>query len=262
MEEATATRATSAGALKVSIHRTMSALRNGLQQWVMAMETERLIQTLVGAATPVRPLPPVWIRCALWLTIAVPYVTLVVYVMSPRPDLIVKLTEARYVFDQLAALVTCVAAAIAAFATTIPGYSRKMLLLPVLPLTAWLGSLGQGSVSAWLLSGPDGMKLQPDWFCFPAIVLVGAIPAIAMVIMLRRGVPLVPATTGALGGLAAAGLGDFGLRFFYPQDASLMVLVWQFGTVFVVATLSACTGRYILNWPARMAIAPRPMATD
>jgi len=91
-------------------------------------------------------------------------------------------------------------------------------------------------------------------------VLVGAIPAITMVVMLRRGAPLMPSTTAALGGLAAAGLGNFGLRLFHTQDASLMVLVWQVGSVFVLAALAAGVGRYILNWASIIGNARRRVA--
>lgn len=212
------------------------------------MQTDRLIQVLADTAGPVRPLPRPWVRSAAWLAIAIPYIALVVYVMSPRADLAVKVTEARYLIEQFASLATGVAAAVAAFAATVPGYSRRILMLPLLPLAVWLGVLGQGCASAWIASGAQGLSLKPDWFCFPAIILVGAIPAVAMVAMLRRGAPLMPCTTVALGGLAAAGLGDFGLRFFHPQDASVMVLVWQVGSVFILATLAGLMGRYILNW--------------
>jgi hypothetical protein len=220
-----------------------------------AMQTERLIQTLVDTAKPVQPLPRPWIRSVWWLAIAIPYMALVVYVMSPRTDLMAKVTEARFLFEQFAALATGIASAFAAFASTIPGYSRKVLLFPVPPLAAWLGALGQGCISTWIQLGSSGLTLQPDWFCFPAIVLVGAIPAVAMVVMLRRGAPLMPCTTVALGGLAAAGLGNFGLRLFHPQDASLMVLVWQVGSVFILAAISACLGRYVLNWRSLTEIA-------
>lgn len=221
------------------------------------MKTERLIQTLVDRATPVRPLPRSGVRSTLWLTIAIPYMALVVAVISPRVDLMSKLTEVRYLFEQFVALSTGIAASVAAFASTIPGYSRKALLLPLLPLAAWLGTLGQGCISTWLQVGASGLALRPDWYCFPAIVLVGAIPAVAIVIMLRRGAPLMPSTTVGLGGLAAAGLGNFGLRFFHPQDASLMVLVWQFGSVFILAAFAAGVGRYVLSWRSLVESAPR-----
>lgn len=226
------------------------------------MDTEKLIQTLAETAQPVRPLPRPWIRTALWLAIALSYMALVVHVVSPRADLIGKLTEARYLIEQFAALATGIAAAVAAFATTIPGYSRKVLLLPVPPLAVWLGILGQGCVNTWLQFGPNGLSLEPDWYCLPAIILVGAIPAAVMVAMLRRGAPLMPCTTVALGGLAAAGLGNFGLRFFHPQDASLMVLVWQVGSVFVLTCFAGLAGRLLLSWSSIIGtlVADRPRA--
>jgi hypothetical protein len=221
------------------------------------VDTEHLIEALANTATPVRPLPRPWVRGAIWLAIAVPYIALVVYVMSPRADLAAKITDTRYLIEQFAALATGIAAAVAAFSTTVPGYSRKALLLPVLPLAVWLGTLGQGCVNAWLQFGANGLLLLPDWFCLPAIAVVGALPAMAIAAMLRRGAPLMPCTTVALGGLAAAGLGNFGLRLFHPQDASLMVLVWQFGSVFILSALSASAGRLVLNWRSLVGAPPR-----
>jgi hypothetical protein len=212
------------------------------------VDTEKLIEQLAEVVVPVRPLPRPWVRTAAWLLVAIPYVALVVFVVSPRADLISKASEWRYEIEQLAALATGITAATAAFATVIPGYDRKLFVLPALPLAIWLGSLGEGCVQDWIHFGPDGLSLRPDWFCFPAIVLVGAVPAIAMAVMLRRGAPLSPHATTALGGLAAAGLGNFGLRLFHSQDASLMVLVWQVGSVFVLTAMAAWAGQYLLNW--------------
>jgi hypothetical protein len=223
----------------------------------MTMDTERLIARLAEVAEPVRPLPPPWIRTAAWLLVAIPYVALVVFVVSPRADLISKASEWRYLVEQVAALATGMTAAAAAFATVVPGYDRKLLFLPVLPAAVWLGSLGQGCVQTWIRFGTEGLSLRPDWFCFPAIVLVGAVPAIAMAVMLRRGAPLAPHITTALGGLAAAGLGDFGLRLFHPQDASVMVLVWQVGTVFILTAIAAWAGHYLLNWRSIIGTARR-----
>ncbi len=216
----------------------------------MTEETNALIQRLAESSVPVRRLPAPWMRTILWLGIAVPYIALVVFVVSPRSDLTAKMSDPQFVIEQIAALATGIAAAVSAFATIVPGFSRKLLLLPAFTLAVWLGILGQGCVQDWIRLGPDGLSLRPDWFCFPAIVLVGAVPAVAIAVMVRRGAPLTPHLTTALGGLAAAGLGNFGLRFFHPQDASLMVLVWQFGTVFILSALAGWAGRYVLNWRA------------
>jgi len=97
------------------------------------------------------------------------------------------------------------------------------------------------ALAVWLQPGEFEIAMirnfASDWFCLPAIVLVGTVPAIAMAVMLRRGAPLTPKITAALGGLAAAGLGNFGLRLFHPQDSSLMVLVWQMGSVLLLTLL-------------------------
>jgi hypothetical protein len=69
-----------------------------------------------------------------------------------------------------------------------------------------------------------------------------------MTVMLRRGAPLTPHLTAALGGLAAAGLANFGLRLFHTQDASLMVLVWQVGSVVILTAACAFAGRRLMNW--------------
>jgi hypothetical protein len=213
-----------------------------------AMETEKLAQRLVDGLQPVRPLARPWVRTAGWLALAVPYVALAVFVVSPRDDLLAMVWDLRFLVEQGAALGTGIVAAVAAFGSTIPGYDRKLLFLPLLPLAVWLGSLGQGCIQARIQFGPGGLALRPDWFCFPAIVLVGAIPATAMAVMLRHGAPLTPRLTTALGGLAAAGLGNFGLRLFHAQDASLMVLVWQVGSVFILTAMAAWAGRYLLDW--------------
>ena len=222
----------------------------------MTEQTNGLIQRLAESSIPVRRLRAPWTRTIFWLAIAVPYLALVVFVVSPRGDLIAKMSDPQFVIEQIAALATGIAAAVAAFATIVPGFSRKVLLLPAVTLAVWLGSLGQGCVQDWIRLGPNGLSLRPDWFCFPSIVLVGAVPAIAMAVMVRRGAPLTPHLTAALGGLAAAGLGNFGLRFFHPQDASLMVLVWQFGSVFILSAFASWAGRYLLNW--RPLIGGRP----
>ena len=212
------------------------------------METEKFVQQLAAAAEPVARLSPPSVRLVTWLALGVPYAALVVLMMSPRPDLAAKFADPMYVIEQLAALATGIVAGFAAFASTVPGFDRRILLLPSIPLGVWVGTLGLGCVQSWVQLGPAGLSIEPDWLCFPAIVLVGLLPAVAIALMLRRGAPLMPRLTAALGGLAAAGIGNFGLRLFHPQDASIMVLVWQMGTVFALTALAGWAGRRLLNW--------------
>jgi len=215
----------------------------------MAMRTEDLITTLAAdARTPVRRLrrPPV--RVAIWLTISVPWIALVVVFMNLRPDLAVKLGEPRWSVEQGAALLTAVTAAMAAFCAGVPGRPHWERMMPVVPLILWLGTVGLGCVQDLITAGPQGLHFQADWPCLPGITMVGFVPGIAMVAMLRRGAPVAPILSVGLGGLAAAALADFGLRLFHTQDASLMVLVWQVGTVTFLTILSSVLGRWVVRW--------------
>jgi hypothetical protein len=66
--------------------------------------------------------------------------------------------------------------------------------------------------------------------------------------MLRHGAPLTPRLTTGLGALAAAGLANFFLRLFHPEDVTIMLLFWHVGGVFVLSAIAASAGRYLLNW--------------
>ncbi len=210
------------------------------------METNELIQRLVRHARPIRSLPAPFWRTVGWLAIALPAAAVVVALEGPRDDLAEKLVDIRFLAEQAAALASAATAATAAFTMVIPGQNRRLAFLTLIPIAVWLGSLGQRALDTWLANG-DAFDLTVDWGCVPGIITAGAVPGLAMIMMLRRGVPLAPHLTMLLGAFASAAVGSVGLRLFHPQDAGLMVLVWQFGSVMLLSTLAAWSGRRILN---------------
>jgi len=212
------------------------------------METNELIARLIEDTTPIRRLSAPWIRMLLWLAVSVPYVAAVVLLMPMHVNWPQAFVDKPFVIEQIATLVTALAAAAAAFFSIVPGYDRKILLLPLGPLAVWLATLGRSCLQDWMGAGAGGLLLRPDWDCLLPAALVGIIPAFAMVIMLRRGAPLVPRATLALGALAVAALANFGLRLFHLGDASIMVLYWHFGSVGVLSIIAASFGRYVLRW--------------
>lgn len=213
------------------------------------MKTEDLIRRLAGdTRKPLRRLPPPIFRVGLWLCVSVPWIAIVVAFMGLRPDLATKTGELRWLLEQGGALVTAVTAAMAAFCASVPGRPHWERIVPLAPVSLWVGLLGAGCLRDWSLAGPQGLALHVDWACVPGIVGVGLVPGIVMAIMLRRGAPLAPILSVGLGGLAAAALADFGLRLFHAQDASLMVLVWQVGTVAALAAVSAALGHRLVRW--------------
>jgi hypothetical protein len=212
------------------------------------MRTEELIAALSADARPVRRLPAPSTRVVLWMAISIPWLAVIVLTMTLRPDISAKLGEQRWLIEQSAALATALAAAMAAFCASVPGRPRCERFIPLVPLALWLGMVGQGCLSTWLHLGPQGLQLRPDWVCFPSIVLISAVPGTVMAVMLRKGAPLAPVTSVVLGALASAALADFGLRLFHQEDASLMVLVWQLGSVAFIVLIGAIFGRSLVRW--------------
>jgi hypothetical protein len=213
------------------------------------MDTDALIQELANAAAPVRRLPAPWARMLLWLALSVPFLAGVIWLMMPGDiNPVAALADRRFLLEEAVLLVTALVAALAAFASVVPGYDRRILLVPLVPFAVWLTSLGEGCWRNWVALGADGLALRPDWDCLPPAILIGIVPALAMVMMLRRGAPLLPRISIALGALAVAALANFGLRLFHLGDASVMVLFWHLGGAAVMAGLAALAGRRVLYW--------------
>jgi hypothetical protein len=216
------------------------------------MDTDKFIKFLAADLQPVRPLRPPWARAVLWLGVALPYVAAVVWSKLTMVDASQAAADARFMIEQAATLATALTAAIAAFRSDIPGFDRRILLLPLAPLGLWLVSVGHGCVQDWLQFGADGLTIRPDWDCLPMATIIGLVPAAAIVAMLRKGAPLYPRLTLTLAALAVASVANFGLQFAHVRDASIMVLTWHLGAAAVLSALGGWLGRLVLGWrPAR-----------
>jgi hypothetical protein len=86
--------------------------------------------------------------------------------------------------------------------------------------------------------GTDGLQMRSDWGCLPAAIVLSIPCAAIMLVMLRRGAPVLPSLTLALGALASAAMVNFGLRLFHAGDVAVMVLGWHFGGMVVVTALA------------------------
>ena len=211
-------------------------------------DTETLIRELTGRTPPVRPLARPGVRAATWLAIAVPSALLIMVMMPGHRDWVSRLLLPRVISEEAFALSTGILAAVAAFASVVPGYNRKVLFLPLVPLVLWVGGLGQSSVRDWLQLTSQGFSMRSEWVCLPATIMAGAVPAIAMAVMLRRGAPLTPRLSALLGGLAAAGLGNLGVCVTHHAYGNVLVLVWHVAIVVALTMILGGAGRRVLNW--------------
>lgn len=212
------------------------------------MDTNDLIAQLAGRAQPVTRLLPPWRRAVRWLSASLAYAGIVVAACLYASGSLPRSVEARLVLELAAILATAIAAAIAAFSSVVPGRQRRFLLLPLIPLGVWLAMLGQGCLHDRLALGAAGLELRADWDCALPALILSVLPAGAMLLMLRRGAPLIPAATLALGALAAAAIADFGLRIFHAGDLSVQILTWHAGGAIVASMIAGSLGSRVLKW--------------
>jgi len=210
------------------------------------MKTNDLIDALVAALTPVRPVrPPVW-RLIGWLTVSVPVTALMVGAMGVRPDINARLADPTFLTQELASLATALVAGWAALVTCVPGEPRWKLWAPAAPLALWMAALGRQYWDEWVRLGVNGMEFHSDLMCLPAIALTGAVPALAIVLAIRKGARLHTRYAVLWGSLAAAALANVGVRLSHVEDAALMVIVWQFGSVLLLTTIFTLCRHYLV----------------
>ncbi|HQT75774.1 MAG: hypothetical protein B7Z80_01900 [Rhodospirillales bacterium 20-64-7] len=207
------------------------------------METERLIEQLVGGLTPVHRIARPVTRLAWWLLISLPAAGLVVWFFGPRPDLAARLADRSFLIEEGAALLTAFVGIYAALCAGLPDQPDWKVWLPMAPMALWFGVLGQQCLDVFLRLGPGGLQVTSDAMCLPAIALGGLVPAIAITVMLRRSGKVRTTHACLCGALGAAALGAAALRLYHTEDAAIMVIVWQLGSVVLFSLLAGAIAR-------------------
>ncbi len=204
------------------------------------MKTEELIERLAAQAAPVHPLRPPSARLLMWTALAVPMVMVVALSMGLRDDLSQRLAEPLFQMRLASSLATALLAALAGLTLGVPERTWAWILAPVLPLILWLASLGRQCLLEFRGEAETELLAPPHLDCLPDIVVMIALPTIAILMMVLKGAGFHRRLELALGGLAAAALSNTALSLAHPVDAGLLVLLLQ---MVVVAVLSMLLGR-------------------
>ena len=217
------------------------------------MKTETLIDRLTAELTPVHRIARPETRLAWWLLISMPAIAAVVRVFGLRPDLGDRLADRAFLIEEAAALLTALVGSYAALCAGLPDQPGWKVWLPMAPMALWLGVLGQQCLDVFLRLGPDGLQVTSDAMCLPAIALGGLVPAIAIIVMLRRSGKFRTTHACLCGALGAAALGAAALRLYHTEDAAIMVIVWQLGSVALFSLVAGAIGRMLVdNRPDRI----------
>src|SRR5262249_40774589 len=189
-------------------------------------------------------------RAACWLLLAAVVLTLLAVNEGIRPDLVQRLQEPAFAISMAASLLTGVLATIAAFLVSLPDRSRLWPLLPVPTLIVWLSNVGYQCLTQWVAIGSDGVSLGEAARCFATLVLTSLPLSLLMLVMLRYAALLRPIAATFTGSLAVAAITATALSLFHASDATVMILMWNFGTTVLFVGLAGVFGSTIFRWVA------------
>jgi hypothetical protein len=154
------------------------------------------------------------------------------------------LGEPAFDLELLGSTATAICAAVVAFALAVPGRSRLWALLPLPPLAVWIGSVGGQCLTHWVSYDAAGMAMGDTARCFATVVLT-SLPL--WLLMLRRSGSFSRALSMLAGNLAVAAAAGCAMDLLHRLDASVMILLWNFGTGASIVLLSTIIGRPLLS---------------
>jgi hypothetical protein len=216
------------------------------------MKTDLLIDTLAAQLAPVQPLGRPGRRAFVWLSATAAYLGLLAASMTSGTDLSANGLRPGFIAPQIAALAAGVLAAVAAFSSVVPGYSRRIFVWAAVAAAAWVATLTVGSLQQW--SRPaDLFAADREWVCVATIVLGGAPLSAMLWRMLRLGAPLNPAATGAFGALSVAVLANVGACVSHPHADNAVTLAWHGATILALVAAAAAATPFVMTWRATRA---------
>jgi hypothetical protein len=206
------------------------------------MNTNELIQRLSRDLTPVKPLWRPGRRAAAWLIAAAVYVA-VLTVLLAKSGAPIDFTSPRVWIPHLAAIVACLLASWAAFASVIPGHSRRPAAWAAIGALVWIATAA--AASQWDSDAATIVAARHEAACVGVIVLGGAPLLVAMAAMLRRGAPFTPGTTAAFAALAVGAITNIGACFWRPHAVDNVTLAWHGGAIVALVLACAWLARFV-----------------
>lgn len=211
------------------------------------IRTPDLVELLVSELKPVRRLRSPVFRAISWVLVAGAVVILLGIGQGVRGDLSARLGETAFAVGIAATVATAVCAAVAAFALAVPGRSRLWALLPLPPLLTWISAVGHQCLTHWIRYDAGGMAMGETARCFATLALTSLPLWLLMLLMLRRARPVREVPPMLAGSLAVAAMAATAMGLLHQLDASVMILLWNFGTGAAIVIASALSSRVVLG---------------
>jgi len=188
--------------------------------------TEQLIVELARDAAPVTRLPPMVVRLARWIAMALAAAAAGVWLIGAREDLWPALTTPSVFASVALTLVAAATAGAAALRLSVPGadQARYSRWVPIAATASWVAVL-------WTLSREAGVSTEAllrepfHLACGARVVALSLLPSLALVSGVRRGFALDRVWAAVLAVLAGSALAAGSVQLVCPIDRPAHLLV-------------------------------------
>jgi hypothetical protein len=185
-----------------------------------ADDISRLIGDLSADLTPVRRLPPPWLRALVWLGVVLGVALFLVATRSLLPALGIIGNDPFMLPGAYASLATAL-------------------------LAVWIVLNGLGCLATLAIPGTETTPFQ-FLVCLSLLLAISLPLTAAMIFMIRRARPLRPLRVALLGGLAASGAAATLLILIHPHDSAVLDLAAHAVAVALIIGLNVLLGGRLL----------------
>lgn len=217
------------------------------------MSHDDLIKELKGSLTPVRRMPAVAVRVVQWLGVVLLCLVASHYVTRATLSVPMLRSHPEFWIEVMSMLLLGISAAASALILSVPGQSIR----PALRVMAW----GSAGVWAALLLWGLYRSCQVGSFaqvwgassafgvhCASTLWSLSVLPAVVLLVMVRRAAPLRFGWAGWWACIAAASFSAVALQFMCPMRNPLHILIWHYLPTLLLAGLGVYLGRWLLRW--------------
>jgi hypothetical protein len=211
------------------------------------VNTDQLIERLVADVRPVRRLLDPTERAALWMAVALVSIAGGVAYFGVRRDIATIWFDVEFVGRGLLLVATMWLAVVSAFRMAVPGAERRAFARwwPIAALGVVLAVLAAEVIAAAIM-GNAGSPLRAV-HCIQKVALVGVVPAVVAVVLVRRAWAAEPKWTLVLGMLGSGAAGALTAELSCPIHAPLHILLWHMLPVVGVAALGVVLGNALIR---------------
>jgi len=215
------------------------------EQETNCCDLDKTIQNLCCDLKPVGCINPTW-RALLWILLVVTYTIAVALTIGLRENIAEAINRGEYVFELALAFATGITASLVTFWLTIPdcGQYKKYMSVPVTLLSVQI---------FWMFDRLffEGMgDIRENWLshCWMNCILHTTFPAIAVILLVRKGATVVPCILASFAVLAVSEFGWIGMRLVCPNDNVGEAYFLNFMPYVVIGIVAGFLAKKLFRW--------------